>query len=195
MGWTYMKSLGGHAGPKRYLDAQLSFEQPSGRNDVLRSALVRMRVYYAAVEHVANDGSRHVWAAICLVNYNRRARDGYVLGYKDMSEDMGPYEAECPVEILHLLAPTESKNANEWREKCRKFAGLKAENARKPKLEPGQFVEFDYPIYMTDRTTHKTLQVVRPENRRVIFRSPETGDTYAISNVKQRAYKILDQSA
>lgn len=195
MGWIYMQSLGGHAGPKQYLDAQLSFEQAGGRNDVLRSALVRMRVYYAAVEHIANDGSRHVWAAICLVTYNRLAKDGFIFGYKDMSEDMGPCESECPMEILDLLTPTESENAKEWREKCRKFVARKAENAKKPNLKPGQLVEFEHAIYMTDRTTHKTLQVVRPENRRVIFRSPETGDTYAIRNVKQRTYKILDQAA
>lgn len=45
--------------------------------------------------------------------------------------------------------------------------------------------------------SHKNLQIFgrRPEKWRVIFRSPETGDTYLIRNVRQQAYKILDQPA
>ena len=49
---------------------------------VLRSALVKMRVYYAAVEQVvAATDKREVWGAVCLVNYNPRDREGYIFGY------------------------------------------------------------------------------------------------------------------
>ncbi len=197
MGWIYMHSLDGHFGPRQYLDVQLSFEQPGGRNLVLRSALVRMRVYYAAVEHVSNDGKRQVWAAICPVSYNRRARDGFIFGYKCMTEDMGPCEAECPKQIIELLTPTESSIANEWRERCQKFLLFKNEIAKKPKLKPGQLVEFDVPIHMTDKTQHKMLEVttspLRP--RQIIFRSPETGAIYRVRNVRERAYKVINQAA
>jgi hypothetical protein len=50
MGWLYMKSIDGHAGARAYLDAQYTYEQPEGRVQVLRSALVKMRVYYGAIE-------------------------------------------------------------------------------------------------------------------------------------------------
>ncbi|PZQ56840.1 MAG: hypothetical protein DI570_20520, partial [Phenylobacterium zucineum] len=62
MGWLFMRSLGGHATPKAYLDAQFTYVQPEGRSRVLASRLVALRTYYAAVEHVAVDtGSREAW--------------------------------------------------------------------------------------------------------------------------------------
>jgi hypothetical protein len=65
---------------------------------VLRSALVGMRVYYAAVEQVRiATGAREVWAAICLVRYNPRDRQGYIFGYKDMEESMGHTSAIVPL--------------------------------------------------------------------------------------------------
>jgi hypothetical protein len=193
MGWTYSQHLDGHAGPKQYLDALLTFERPCGRTKVLRSALVRMRVYYAAVEDVSDDGGRDVWAAVCLVDYNRRVRDGFIMGCKEMTEDMGPCEAECPQEIIDLLTPTESAYANEWRERCRKFNTLKAEYARKPRLKSGQLAEFESAIHMSDNSSHKTLEFVRPwpRSRRVLFRVPATGATYIVRNVRKRAYKII----
>ena len=30
MGWLFMRSLGGHATPKAYLDDQFTYERPSG---------------------------------------------------------------------------------------------------------------------------------------------------------------------
>jgi len=33
------------------------------------------------VEHVSIDGTRQVWAAVCPVSYNPRARDGFIFGY------------------------------------------------------------------------------------------------------------------
>ena len=40
MGWLFMRSLGGHATPKAYLDAQFTYERPEGRSRVLASRLV-----------------------------------------------------------------------------------------------------------------------------------------------------------
>src|SRR5208282_5670890 len=83
MGWLYMQSLNGHTGPRQYLDAQFTYQHPTVTSRVLRSSLVKMRVYYAAVEHVlAPTGTREVWGAVCLVAYNPRDRDGYIFGYK-----------------------------------------------------------------------------------------------------------------
>ena len=197
MGWLFMHSLDGYSGPKQYLDGQYTQSQQTHVSKVLRSALVKMRVYYAAVETVFPDGKRDVWAAVCLVKYNPRDREGYIFGYKDMSEDSGPCEAECPKEILDLLTPTDSANAKEWRERCHKLLALREQNAKKPKLEPGQIVEFDSPIYMTDKTSHKTLEVVTlwPRSRSIIFRAPDTGLTYNIRNVRRRTYKVIDRVA
>ena len=84
MGWLYMQSLKGHSGPRQYLDAQFTFERPEATSKVLRSALVGMRVYYAAVEQIRiASGEREVWALICLVRYNPRDPEGYIFGYKE----------------------------------------------------------------------------------------------------------------
>ncbi|WP_293360833.1 hypothetical protein [Phenylobacterium sp.] len=104
MGWLFMRSLGGHPTPKAYLDGQFTYERPEGRSRVLASRLVGLSTYYAAVEHVAaTTGGTEVWGLVCLVRYNPRDREGYVFGYKDMSESMGPVEDACPAEVLDLL--------------------------------------------------------------------------------------------
>ncbi len=114
MGWLYMKSLRGHFGPRQYLDAQFTYERPGTISNVLRSALAGMRVYYAAVEQLRiATGEREVWAAICLVRYNPRDPEGYIFGYKDMDEGMGPHECDCPAPILDLLPrPTVNMRCN-----------------------------------------------------------------------------------
>ncbi len=119
MGWLYMKSLKGHAGPSHYLDDQFTYDRDNVRSRVLKSALVSKRVYYAAVEQIRPGRAREVFAVVCLVDYNPRAFDGFIFGYKDMTENMGPYESDCPEAILDRLTPTDSDYAREWRERCR----------------------------------------------------------------------------
>lgn len=134
MGWLYMQSLRGHDGPRAYLDAQFTYETESVRSTVLRSALVRMRTYYAAVEHIRAGKEREVFAIVCLVRYNPRDRDGYIFGYKDMDESMGPCEAECPTAILDLLTDTDKDYTRAWRARCRQAAETRA---RRPRLRNG----------------------------------------------------------
>jgi hypothetical protein len=121
MGWTY--AFERPADPRAALDRLLTWSDQRGTRRVLDSAIVRLRVYYAAVEHIAPDGGRQVWAAVFLVDF-RRGADGLAFGYKDMTEHMGPVESECPERILRRLTPlTEAEDpqgwARAWRERCR----------------------------------------------------------------------------
>jgi hypothetical protein len=76
-----------------------------------------MRRYYAAVEKVVKaTGARPVICIICLIDFNPRAKDGMIFGYKDMDESMGGSERDCPARILDLLGPTDSKWALEFRD-------------------------------------------------------------------------------
>lgn len=105
-------------------------------NRVIKSAMVGS-TYYAAVERKKADGSREVWAAVFLTC--GRSSDGTIWGYKDMDETMGPCEDRCPAKILALLSPTDSKYANEWRQRCRENLRIKAEerkNGPKPLYAP-----------------------------------------------------------
>ncbi len=188
MGWLFMSSLNGHAGPREYLDAQFTHETGRGTACVLRSALVSLRTYYAAVEIRRPEAVRTVTAVVCLVKYNPRDREGYIFGYKDMGEEMGPCEATCPAAILDLLTSTESAHALDWRARCR--AGL-ANRAAKPRLR-GATIVFANPIAFADGRIFERLTVVLDPRapRTVRFRSPDSPALYRVSGLKTRDYHL-----
>jgi hypothetical protein len=198
MGWLYMKSLKGHSGPRQYLDAQFIWERSDTISKVLRSALVGMRVYYAAVERILPaTGAREVWAAVCLVRFNRRDRKGYIFGYKDMSESMGPCQRDCPEAILDLLTPTNHEHARRWRDDCRANAAVRRARQAKPTPRAGQTIIFDEPLAFTNGRSFGRLEVVaNPRSHRtVLFRAPGSGSLYRIPNIKSRTYRLVDRSS
>lgn len=189
MGWLYMQSLGGHSGPRAYLDDQFTYEREAVRATVLRSALVRMRTYYAAVELIRPDREREVVALVCLVHYNPRDREGYIFGYKDLDETMGPCEAECPSAILDVLTPTANEYALAWRARC--HAGA-TERATKPRLRNGWTLVFAEPVRFADGAEHRRLQVViDPHRPRAVRFRPEKGyGLYRIDRLDAYRYDI-----
>ncbi len=195
MGRLYMQSLGGHYGPRQYLDAQFTFTRSELTSKVLRSALVGMRVYYAAIEHVRHEtNERTVFTAVCLVYYNPRDRKGYIFGYKDMDETVGPNESDCPEAILDLLTPTEYPYAQAWRTRCRESAAARRALSSKPSPRPGQIIVLDQPLSFRDGRTLDRFEVVanRRSHRTVLFRAADTGGLYRITSVKRRAYRLID---
>ena len=195
MGWLYMKSLKGYSGPRQYLDAQFTYERPDVTSKVLRSALVGMRVYYAAVEQTRiATGEHDVWAAICLVRYNPRDPEGYIFGYKDMEESMSPYECDCPEPILDLLTPTDREYAVQWRARCRENIAARRAKAAKPSPRAGQVIVFDEPLCFADGRSFERLEVIaNPHSHRtVLFRAPGSGSLYRIPNIKSQTYRLID---
>jgi len=96
------------------VENNLNGENEKGKWTVLKSAKYGSTVY-SAVEYLNKEtNERKVFATIFLTN----TRNGE-FSYKDMDESCGPYAYDCPESILKLLTPTESKWANEWRNKCR----------------------------------------------------------------------------
>lgn len=192
MGWLSMQSLGGHAGPREYLDNQFTHEDADHRSRVLRSSITR-RVYYAAVEHVRlSEGEREVWACVCLTRYNPKARDGYIFGYKDMEESMGPYYCDCPAAILDLLTPTDNENALSWRAKCREAAAQRRTLSTKPKPRPGQIIVFEAPVEFSGGAMFERMEVVaHPWRKRgILFRALGRPGFYSIPGVSKMAYRI-----
>lgn len=189
MGWLFMSSLGRFRGPRAYLDDQFTYACETVRSTVLRSALVRMRTYYAAVEQIGPDMPRAVFAVVCLVRYNPRDANGDVFGYKDMTEHMGPCESECPAAILDLLTPTTAEHALAWRARCRAAVAARAD---RPRLRNGVTIVFDEPIAFTDGSAHARLEVViepgRP--RAVRFRPLGGGGLYRIGNLHRHRYAV-----
>ena len=194
MGWLYMQSLGGHSGPRQYLDAQFTFTRSELTSKVLRSALVSMRVYYAAIEHIRHEkNERIVFAAVCLVRYNPRDREGYIFGYKDMDETVGPNESNCPETILDLLTPTEYPYAQAWRTRCRENATARRALSSRPSPRRGQTVVFDQALSFSDGRSLDRFEVVANpgSHRTMLFRATDSGRLYRIANIKQRAYRLV----
>jgi hypothetical protein len=188
---------------------------------VLRSALVKMRVYYAAVEQVvAATDKREVWGAVCLVDYNPRDREGYIFGYSPafsilpigltnlsssilrrkslsriswVSEPMGPCECDCPDAILDLLIPTDHQYAEEWRARCRDNAAERRARCAKPTPRAGQTIIFDTPFSFSNGQRLDRFDVVaNPRNHRtVLYRAHGSSGLYRISNVKHKHYQLL----
>lgn len=152
-----------------------------------------MRTYYAAVEILRSDDERRVIAAVCLVRYNPRDREGYVFGYKDMDETMGPCEAECPAAILDLLTPTTNVHALAWRERCRVAV---THRTSRPKLHNGQTIVFAEPITFADGASFSRMEVVidprRP--RAVRFRPAGGCGLYRIDRIAVRRWHVEPSS-
>lgn len=161
MGWTsyhathYKK---GTVDRKAECDAYFMEGLNAGYYRVIKSALVGA-VYYAAVENLKRcgekqpDGSRpivyipeaerHTWAAVFLTRVD--SRDYYNFYYKNMSEDMGPYDCKCPASILSLLSPTDSESAIDWRARCWKYIEEKKDPNALKNLPIGSVIRFSQP--------------------------------------------------
>jgi len=187
MGWLSKQSLNGYKTPKEYLDAQYDKATPEGiPRRVLRSALVHLTEYYAAVE-IVEAGRKFVAAIVCKVYYNPRAKDGYIFGYKSMCENELPGYFSCPASILDLLTPTDSHYANKWRQRCR-------QQLAKPHPQPGDIVVFEEPIEFAKgpRSRFEVVLLNFSRSRKHKLFKGEDGLFYAIrpSDLKSREYHI-----
>lgn len=115
---------------------------------VLDSSTVRFNTFYAAIERKnIETGERHVFAVVFLLRFVPKEYHNF--GYKDMSEDMGPCECDCPERVLKLLTPTDSEYANDWRARC--WANINARKAR-PKIIPGTVLRYGGTDYSVEKS-------------------------------------------
>ena len=149
MGWDYHHAdyyKNGKIDRKTELDNEFTWESETRSYEVLKSRMVGS-TYYAAVKcHVYETGEEYVWALVCLTRTNMK--DYFNFGKKAMDETEGPYQYDCPTDILDLLTPTDNEIANEWRKKCREYKKL-------PKLssvKEGNSIKFTCPY---DTKYHK----------------------------------------
>lgn len=186
MGWLYMQSVGPHKTPKEYLNHQFTFASETVSYKVLRSALVGMRRYYAAVEIVTKaTQKKEVSCVVCLVNYNPRDKEGFIFGYKDMDETMLPFANDCPAAILDLLTPTDSENALAWRAECRK-------RLSKQRPKAGDTIVLSRPMKFTNQTTHARFRVVERgigRRRKMLF-AGDDGIYYRLRNLRDLDYTV-----
>lgn len=106
---------------------------------LVKSAMVGS-VHYAAVKS-KHDDFKTTYARVLLTSVDNN--DYYNFAYKDLSEDMGPAERKCPMSIIKLLDPTDSKWANEWRQDCIAYAEHKKSPNNINKLPVGARIRFN----------------------------------------------------
>lgn len=155
MGWTsynarYYKN--GKIDRKREMDSYFTEGLNDGFYEIVKSAMVGS-VYYAAVKQLMRcvkadnekgyervaipESEQKVHGVVMLTQVDMS--DYYNIAYKDISEDMGPYESKCPVLIIKTLSPTTNENALAWRQRCIDYA--KTKDMRN--LPIGTIIEFE----------------------------------------------------
>jgi hypothetical protein len=142
MGWLTNIPVPPRATVREELDRLLTFEADGVRQRVLKSSLVAMSEYYAAVERIDHKGLREVFAAVFLIEIGRGHQRG-TYGYKDMDESIGPYVARCPAKILDLLTDAPNELAEEWRRRCRHAIRDRTDYRR---LRHGQWIRLGAPV-------------------------------------------------
>ena len=155
MGWTsynarYYKN--GKIDRKREMDSYFTEGLNEGFYEIIKSAMVGS-VYYAAVKQLMRcvkadnekgydrvaipENEQEVHGVVMLTQVDMS--DYYNIAYKDISEDMGPYESKCPVSIIKALSPTTNENALAWRQRCIDYAKTKGVR----NLPIGTVIEFE----------------------------------------------------
>src|SRR3546814_6819551 len=137
---------------------------------------------------MTNGKGGEIFAIVCLVRWNPRAKDGYIFGYKDMDETMGPCEADCPARILDLLTPTDKEYAREWRARC--CANLER---RARQLADGDRIRLPEPMTFSDGSVLQEFIVAR-SGRRVLLRAHQRGGLSRISRPMERSWTTVPPS-
>jgi hypothetical protein len=192
MGWLSMPltSMGANKTPKSYLDAQFNYMRTHDDGSitdrrVVASSCLNNRTYYAAVQSHDNGMAGDIYAIICLVRWNPRASDGFVFGYKDLDETMGPCEAECPDRILRLLTPTTYEYAIAWRRRCQDNLQL-----RDRPIVDGMRIRLPSPITFTNGYVGDDF-IVSKRGAAITLRPTDGHGCYRFRNLRAKAWTAV----
>jgi len=122
---------------------------------------------------------------IGLVILKQWRRNGYYnFCYKDMSENMGPRESDCPESILNLLTdPPLNDYAAEWRTRCRanlkKRAGLRG-------VHVGDLIKTTEPIHFSNGVDVTVFQVTRVRPWRLYACDAEGNPSFLVRGVGRK---------
>ncbi len=191
MGWTGIYT---DRPAKEILTKELTFSSEQGSARIVAMA-TKLNVSYIAWERIYTAASKSMYAGktfvIGLVVLHGRRKGEFT--YKEMTEDMGPCESECPAKILDLLSPVEefasgdcAKWATAWRERCR--AAIE-KRAKAP--GDGAKIRFKEPIKFTNGDEIAEF-MIRKRGRAIRFADARNSFAqYRISNWQKREYEIL----
>ena len=145
---------------------------------------MRGSVYYGALK----DTETNVVSAVVVLTHVSQ-NEYYNFGYKLIGEEMGPTESKCPASILKLLTDTDSKYANDWRNRCWKYIEQTTGPNALSKLPVGSVIEF------TDAVGETFVLVKHPAAYQ--FKKPfwycESSHSYMKSKYIQDDYRVLSR--
>ena len=194
MGWTFQHRTKGMSN-KEFFTKEFGYTNDSGSSKIVDCANVGSTVYLILetkriLDTIKLKDSAHSFeiariAVVCLTK--RNTHDDMNFGYKDMDENCGPIESECPKRLLDMLTETNNKYALEWRKRCYENARIKAS---KQKLYNGCVVEFAEPIdYRRFETRYFYVESTRKPKR--ILANGNTLVQFPARLLKSRDYNIL----
>lgn len=189
MGWMWEPRPPGKS-LREILMQKATYESGPVRSRALDCAIVKLRTAYLAVEYEdTRKGTRKVYGLVFLLGY--APNDPFDFGHKDVDEDMGPCEDECPERILDLLTPTEHPHALNWRRRCRER--IEASKAA-PAIRTGAWLKLSRPLRFADGSSHDTFYVANARRRR--FESPKGRSPFyrlpAKPELARIGYEVLD---
>jgi hypothetical protein len=111
MGWLYQRRP---ANVKQFIKDTYEKKFSDGSRTKFTVLDIAMK-NFGKVAYIAirNEETKEVSAVVWLLDYTRGQ-----MGYKDIDENMGPCECDCPERILKLLTPTDYEYARNWRQRC-----------------------------------------------------------------------------
>jgi hypothetical protein len=144
MGWTSFQDRADLT-PAQILTRELNGTNENGANWTIVDHATKLGEFYGVCRFTAPGNDPIFYGVVCLFKRSKKTGE---FSYKDMSENMGPNAARCPVRLVDMLdqlAPIDPADmrqsaqwARGWRDRCRANAKRKP----KPKLAPGQIVKF-----------------------------------------------------
>lgn len=129
-----------------------------------------MRSGYAVLDRASVLGA-HFMAVekggISFVITMLTQKNGGDWGCKEMSEDMGPTEARCPVRLLEVTSGLEGQGSADWRERVRDHNRAKARE-----FKPGDLVLIYGKPYTVLGKVKRSYEVRRMDTSKVYKASP-----------------------
>lgn len=118
---------------------------------------------WAVIEHAEPNGKTDRYIMLFKL---AKSREGW--GYKDIGEDCGPYEHDCPLSFFDLapLADDDKSYARDWRERVRQAHARRNQKltvGQTVKLTNGQTVRISKlkPLLAQDTTTNRLYRIPR----------------------------------
>jgi len=144
MGWTTY-NISKTTTTDQALRRELSYAGTAGLWEVLDSATVGA-VWYGIIKRTIDGEALH-FGMVCLTQRrNEYPRSQYIeFGFKEMSEDCGPFYHDAPLRILDKLdelAPNPAPAAAAWRAQCRERRAAKAAKERQRREMRAQLAKY-----------------------------------------------------